>query len=43
MTARSTRATSTRATRTSVTFDEPGTFTYYCRFHPFMKATVEVK
>ena len=27
----------------SVTFDEPGTFTYYCRFHPFMKATVEVK
>ena len=27
----------------SVTFDEPGAFTYYCRFHPFMKATVEVK
>ncbi len=27
----------------SVTFDEPGTFTYYCRFHPFMKATVEVQ
>ena len=27
----------------SVTFDEPEAFTYYCRFHPFMKATVEVK
>lgn len=27
----------------SVTFDQPGTFTYYCRFHPFMKATVEVQ
>ena len=27
----------------SVTFDETGEFTYYCRFHPFMKATVEVK
>ena len=27
----------------SVTFDEPGTFSYYCRFHPFMKATVEVQ
>lgn len=27
----------------SVTFDKPGTFTYYCRFHPFMKATVEVQ
>jgi plastocyanin len=27
----------------SVTFDEPGTFSYYCRFHPFMKATVEVR
>ena len=27
----------------SVTFDEAGTFTYYCRFHPFMKATVEVQ
>lgn len=27
----------------TVTFDEPGEFTYYCRFHPFMKATVEVQ
>jgi plastocyanin len=27
----------------SVTFDKPGTFTYYCRFHAFMKATVEVQ
>jgi plastocyanin len=26
-----------------VTFDEPGEFTYYCRFHAFMKATVEVQ
>jgi plastocyanin len=27
----------------SVTFKNPGEFTYYCRFHPFMKATVEVQ
>ena len=27
----------------SVTFDQAGRFTYYCRFHPFMKATVEVQ
>jgi len=27
----------------SVTFGKPGTFTYYCRFHPFMKASVEVR
>ena len=27
----------------SVTFDKAGSFTYYCRFHPFMKATVEVQ
>jgi len=27
----------------SITFDEPGEFTYYCRFHPNMKATVEVE
>ena len=27
----------------AVTFDKPGTFTYYCKFHPFMKATVEVQ
>ncbi|MDX6581926.1 MAG: hypothetical protein QOI10_1110 [Solirubrobacterales bacterium] len=27
----------------SITFDQPGTFAYYCRFHPFMKATVEVQ
>ena len=27
----------------SNTFNEAGEFTYYCRFHPNMKATVEVK
>jgi plastocyanin len=27
----------------AVTFDKAGTFTYYCRFHPFMKATIEVQ
>lgn len=27
----------------TVTFDQPGEFSYYCRFHPFMKATVEVR
>ena len=27
----------------TVTLDEAGTFTYFCRFHPFMKATVEVR
>ena len=26
----------------SVTFDEPGTYTYICSFHPFMTATVTV-
>ena len=26
-----------------ITLDEPGTYSYYCRFHPFMKATVEVQ
>ena len=26
----------------TVTFDKPGTYSYYCRFHAFMKATVEV-
>lgn len=26
-----------------VVLDEPGTYTYYCRFHAFMKATVEVE
>lgn len=26
----------------SETFKEPGTFTYYCKIHPFMKGTVEV-
>jgi plastocyanin len=29
-------------TSASVTFDEPGTFTYICSFHPFMTATVTV-
>ena len=23
-------------------FDEPGTYSYFCDFHPFMKGTVEV-
>ena len=27
----------------TVTFEKPGKFTYYCRFHPFMKATIEVQ
>lgn len=27
----------------SVTIDKPGTYTYYCKFHAFMKGTVEVK
>jgi plastocyanin len=26
-----------------VALDEPGTYSYYCRFHPFMKATVEIR
>jgi plastocyanin len=26
----------------TVTFDEAGTFTYICSFHPFMKGTVTV-
>ena len=26
----------------SVTFDEPGTFTYICSFHPFMTGTITV-
>jgi plastocyanin len=26
----------------TVTFDEPGTYTYICSFHPFMTATVTV-
>jgi len=25
------------------TFDEPGTYTYYCRFHAFMKGSVVVE
>jgi plastocyanin len=27
----------------NVTLDKPGTYTYFCRFHPFMKGTVEVQ
>jgi plastocyanin len=30
------------ASRT-VTFSKPGTYTYYCQFHAFMKATVTVQ
>ena len=26
-----------------VTFDTPGSYPYYCRFHAFMKGTVEVE
>ena len=26
-----------------VTFDEPGSYPYYCRFHAFMRGTVEVE
>ncbi len=29
--------------RATVTFNEPGTFVYYCAFHPFMKGTVKVE
>ena len=25
-----------------VTLDKAGTFTYYCRFHPFMRGTITV-
>jgi plastocyanin len=27
----------------AVTLDEAGTYTYFCRFHPFMQGTVEVR
>jgi len=27
----------------TITFGEPGTFVYYCLFHPFMKGTVKVE
>jgi plastocyanin len=27
----------------AITLDQPGTYTYFCRFHPFMKGTVEVE
>jgi plastocyanin len=27
----------------SATFSDPGTFTYYCQFHPFMKAKIVVE
>ena len=27
----------------SKTFEKPGTYEYYCRFHPTEKGTVEVK
>ena len=26
-----------------VTFEEPGTYDYYCRFHQFMNAKIEVE
>jgi plastocyanin len=27
----------------SITLDEPGTFSYYCAFHPFMKGKIVVE
>ncbi|HEV7770477.1 MAG TPA: cupredoxin family copper-binding protein [Solirubrobacterales bacterium] len=27
----------------SITLEEPGTFSYYCAFHPFMKGTIVVE
>ena len=27
----------------SLTLEEPGTFVYYCVFHPFMKGTIKVE
>lgn len=27
----------------AVSLDEPGTYTYYCRFHAFMNGTIEVE
>lgn len=29
--------------KSTIKFDKPGSYAYYCRFHAFMKATVEVK
>ncbi|CAN5584933.1 hypothetical protein BH10ACT11_BH10ACT11_20120 [soil metagenome] len=29
--------------KSTIKFDKPGSYSYYCRFHAFMKATVEVK
>ncbi len=31
-----------RGDSATVTFDEPGTYAYFCRFHAFMKASIEV-
>jgi plastocyanin len=27
----------------TITLDQAGTYSYFCKFHPFMKATVEVQ
>ena len=32
-----------RGQKGEVTFEEPGSYPYYCRFHAFMKGTVEVE
>ena len=32
-----------RGDEAHVSFDEPGTYTYYCRFHAFMNGTVAVQ
>jgi plastocyanin len=32
-----------RGDEQAIALDDPGTYAYYCRFHPFMKATVDVR
>jgi plastocyanin len=32
----------TKSVPEKVTFEKPGTFTYYCKYHPRMKGTVKV-
>jgi plastocyanin len=36
-------ATIDKGDSAAATFDTAGSYAYYCRFHPFMKATVEVQ
>ena len=35
--------TLTTAKSKTITFSKPGTYTYFCRFHPFMHGTIVVK